>query len=440
MQKNEAKPQQSTLIINHTGVTLVALVVTIVVLLILAGVTITALLGDDGIIKKAQDAGDLMNNAIQSEENEINALLNELDEIIIGNNEGGNTPGEDTEVVATGISVSPTSVKLKEGETSQLTATITPNETTNKGITWSSDNSGVATVSNGLVRGVSAGTTIIRAKTTDGSNREATCNVTVESTGVSASEIAQEIASNPDKYYGKTVSGYEAANSSVVGWKIFYAGNDFSSDNSYHVYLIADNYIPRENIPQSSGGLILNAGGSDTPRAAYFTNILGDYNGSSSVISAQIKKLNNDYFNTKKYSSANNNMKAVAYMLDTNAWSTYKGSNADYAVGGPSIEMIMKSYSQKHGVDYRAQASSAAGYQISRSGGSSWGNTMGGMLYASGGLYVITSQSGALGYWVASPSDYGPNSVMTVYYNGTVDYYDYSVDFFRFPSPSLSKL
>ena len=41
---------------NSKGITLVALVVTIIVLLILAGVTITSLLGDDGIISKAQNA------------------------------------------------------------------------------------------------------------------------------------------------------------------------------------------------------------------------------------------------------------------------------------------------------------------------------------------------------------------------------------------------
>ena len=80
-----------------SGITLVALVVTIVVLLILAGVTITALLGDDGIIKKAQDAADLMNNAIQSEQNDMNVLLNELDEAINSMGTGGTTPGENTE-------------------------------------------------------------------------------------------------------------------------------------------------------------------------------------------------------------------------------------------------------------------------------------------------------------------------------------------------------
>ena len=44
-------------IINQKGITLIALVVTIIVLIILAGISINLLLGDNGIIKKAQDAG-----------------------------------------------------------------------------------------------------------------------------------------------------------------------------------------------------------------------------------------------------------------------------------------------------------------------------------------------------------------------------------------------
>lgn len=63
---------------NQTGITLIALVVTIVVLLILAGVSINTLFGDNGIIKKAQDAENRMNNA---QESDLNAL-NELDEFI----------------------------------------------------------------------------------------------------------------------------------------------------------------------------------------------------------------------------------------------------------------------------------------------------------------------------------------------------------------------
>ena len=43
---------------KSTGITLVALVVTIVVLLILAGITITYVMGDNSIFKKAQDKGE----------------------------------------------------------------------------------------------------------------------------------------------------------------------------------------------------------------------------------------------------------------------------------------------------------------------------------------------------------------------------------------------
>lgn len=64
------------------GITLIALVVTIVILLILAGVTINTLFSDNGIIKKAQDAGNKMNEAINDELTQINDLTSELMEIM----------------------------------------------------------------------------------------------------------------------------------------------------------------------------------------------------------------------------------------------------------------------------------------------------------------------------------------------------------------------
>ncbi|MCI9087393.1 MAG: hypothetical protein HFJ32_02395 [Clostridia bacterium] len=83
--------------------------------------------------------------------------------------------------LATGITVSPTTASMDEGKTTQLTATVTPAGTKNKSVTWSSSNTGVATVSNtGLVTGVKAGTATITVKTADGSNKSATCSVTVK--------------------------------------------------------------------------------------------------------------------------------------------------------------------------------------------------------------------------------------------------------------------
>ena len=80
---------------NQTGITLIALVVTIVVLLILAGVSLNALFGDSGIIKKAQDAQNKMDQAVENDQKGINELSNWLDSKINGS-AGGNTTGGKT--------------------------------------------------------------------------------------------------------------------------------------------------------------------------------------------------------------------------------------------------------------------------------------------------------------------------------------------------------
>ncbi len=80
---------------KQTGITLIALVVTIVVLLILAGVSINALFGDSGIINKAQDAQNKMDQAVENDQKGINELSNWLDSKINGST-GGNTTGDDT--------------------------------------------------------------------------------------------------------------------------------------------------------------------------------------------------------------------------------------------------------------------------------------------------------------------------------------------------------
>ena len=60
------------------GITLVALVVTIVVLLILAGVSINLVLGDNGIVKKAQDA---KTKSAEASENDLKGMSNLEDEM-----------------------------------------------------------------------------------------------------------------------------------------------------------------------------------------------------------------------------------------------------------------------------------------------------------------------------------------------------------------------
>ena len=66
------------------GITLIALAVTIVIILILAGVTIDAVFSENGIINKAKEAENAMNNAVTNDQAELNELFNELDEIMNG--------------------------------------------------------------------------------------------------------------------------------------------------------------------------------------------------------------------------------------------------------------------------------------------------------------------------------------------------------------------
>ncbi len=128
-------------------------------------------------------------------------------------------------VSVTGVTLDATSTTLTSiGATKQLTATITPSNATNQGVTWTSSNTSVATVSSaGLVTAVAEGTTTITVKTSDGS-KTATCKVTVEIpvetvavTGVTLSATSATLTSiGETKQLTATVAPTNATNQSVT--------------------------------------------------------------------------------------------------------------------------------------------------------------------------------------------------------------------------------
>ena len=338
---------------SSKGITLVALVITIIILLILAGISISALT-NTGIFGKAKDAKQKSDEAALDQNTKLDEYESEINAYLPGQNNGGGGQGS----------------------------------------------------------GINANTI--------------------------ASATDTEKANN---YYGKSVN-YTSANG-VTGWKIFYADTN-------NIYLIADDYVDPTILPAStkaSGESTTNKPnikGDSYPKAAYFTNILNDYStGSARITTDTIKKLNKSFFIDKQYtgvenSTVNLNMKAVAYMLDTTAWSIFKDKNgkADYVIGGPTIEMLMKSYSQKHNVQYKAEAvndTGHEGYKISKDNGANWDTYYSGMLSTSDSLYVLPSSKGADAMWVASPSACYATSVVRVYCDGSVSYggYDYYDHGFR---------
>lgn len=88
------------------------------------------------------------------------------------------TPNGDVTYKVTGVSLNKDSLTLDVGASDTLTATITPDKSTNKNVTWSSDNENVVTVENGKVTAVGTGSATITVTTEDG-GKTATCSVTV---------------------------------------------------------------------------------------------------------------------------------------------------------------------------------------------------------------------------------------------------------------------
>jgi uncharacterized protein YjdB len=82
-------------------------------------------------------------------------------------------------IPVTGVTISPGTVSLMVTETEQLSASVSPSNATNQGVSWSSSNSNVATVNaSGLVTAIAAGSATITGTTDDGSYTDTT-SVTV---------------------------------------------------------------------------------------------------------------------------------------------------------------------------------------------------------------------------------------------------------------------
>ena len=125
--------------------------------------------------------------------NEITSALNKGTEITMkliradyqGKVQGTGVITAVTQVEATAIALDKTSAEIEVGDSVQLTATLTPSNASSK-ITWSSSDDTVATVVNGKVAGIKAGTATITAKVSD--TIKAECAVTVKASSVVAQE------------------------------------------------------------------------------------------------------------------------------------------------------------------------------------------------------------------------------------------------------------
>lgn len=84
------------------------------------------------------------------------------------------------DVFVTGVSLDRHQLAVKEGDRAILTATLSPVNATNKNVTWTSSDTSVAEVSNGVIIAKKKGTAVITVRTNDGGKTDS-CEVTVKS-------------------------------------------------------------------------------------------------------------------------------------------------------------------------------------------------------------------------------------------------------------------
>ena len=135
---------------------------------------------------------------------------------------GGDIPPADP-VKVESVSLNKTSIEIEVGKTEQLTATISPDNATDKSVTWTSDKTNIATVStSGVVSAKAKGTATITVTTKDG-NKTATCQVTVKPsttpivavTGVSLDKASATLEVGDQLQLNATVKPADATNKTL---------------------------------------------------------------------------------------------------------------------------------------------------------------------------------------------------------------------------------
>ncbi len=130
---------------------------------------------------------------------------------------------KDKSVAVTEVRLDKTATTLVEGDTEELMATVMPENATDKGIEWKSDNESVATVSQtGLVTALKDGSATITVITNDG-GFSASCEVTVKKkviavTGVKLSAASMTLREGDKGTLTATVEPANATNKNVEWW------------------------------------------------------------------------------------------------------------------------------------------------------------------------------------------------------------------------------
>ena len=332
---------------KNNGVTLIALIITIIVLLILAGVTLSMVMGESGIFNKAKLAKSKNNIAAIEEIIKMDKLENDI------NKKTGDNYLEDNELID----------KIKE-------------ELEEKGYDVKDDNSIE-------VDGE-------KIKIEDYLTQDDDISDEQKKEEINAKDIQQ----HPEWYYGKTVTSYVSKNN-ISDWKIFY------SDGS-HIFLIKSDYLENTKLDNLDSTKLFS------PEALGKYVALWSYSSGQIPEKQNISDsdLNLYYGGNYTKRNSNENTCCVAALLNTENWESFKDEKGQAlsAIGSPTLEMFQKSWNNLYEDKIYIGDASETGYAIGNVIGQANNFVFAGKNGSDNKLYFPRDAvaDGCVGYWLAS--------------------------------------
>ena len=180
------------------------------------------------------------------------------------------------------INLNKTSGTKYIGETENLIVSYNPSNTTdNKSITWTTSNSKVATINNGVVKAVGVGNAVITAKVM---NKTATYNITVKK------------KENRPITYKYT---YDSSKKIIYKLNNNININTFKNNLNYNPIIKSNNNILKDNDLIRTNMTITYTDDEGNVQI-YNTSVLGDVNGDGNINALDYVKIKNHIMNTKK--------------------------------------------------------------------------------------------------------------------------------------------
>lgn len=351
---------------NSKAITLIALIVTIIVLLILAGVSIAVLTGENGILNRATEAKQTNEQKTAEEELKLGVSALSIDYRKNATHSGTfkefvvSTEGLTELKKAMGLTTANTELKVENAENGIVSY---------KGQKYQIDDYGEIT-----------------------EYKPVTANIIING-------LNTEISRDDDmsSLYGRKVKNYNVAG---LTYRIFYIDflGEFGSEGTIYLKADAMSTIKTSIIPKVS---------TNEEDIELFKKM-------------NIKWANNrGNINTENWTSSE---KMASYLCSKSEWSTYKNENAKYAIASPSVDMYVRSFKQTHETDLDYDYSSywTPGYVFApptadtqlKPGYTSWTpigrryvpDTYGEMYYSENYSYILSSAS----------SDYCANGPITM--------------------------